>query len=141
MTTGDYDVSYDPNEVDADNQAPVLRDWARAGLEITIGRTILAGDDELEPVPARILAYNDNTGIITIELLLGGTHSAVARASGRRQVRHRRILTSGLTSHDRFLASTPEPRGARCRQRPQVLRVGVGGMRTASTTAFCLTAG
>ena len=78
METGSYDVWYDPNEVDAKNHAPVLRDWARADLEITIGRVILAGDDELEPVPARILAYNDNTGIITIELLLGTTRSAVA---------------------------------------------------------------
>ncbi|MFN0027107.1 MAG: hypothetical protein ACKV2O_07985 [Acidimicrobiales bacterium] len=78
MATGSYDVWYDPNEVDANNHASVLRDWARADLEITIGRVILAGDDELEPVPARILAYNDNTGIITIELLLGTTRIAVA---------------------------------------------------------------
>ena len=78
MASSDYDVWYDPNEVDANNHAPVLHDWARPGLKITIGRTILAGDDELEPVPARILAYNDNTGIITIELLLTSAHSAVA---------------------------------------------------------------
>ena len=44
----------------------------------TWGRIILAGDDELEPVPSRILSYNDNTGISIIQLLLGTTHSTVA---------------------------------------------------------------
>ena len=78
MVTGTYDVWYDPNEVDAANHALVLRDWMRADVEITIGKVILAGDDEFDPLPARIVAYEDKTGIITIELLFKGTHSAVA---------------------------------------------------------------
>jgi hypothetical protein len=78
MVAGSYDVWYDPNEVDAANHTLVLRDWVRPDVEITIGKVILAGDDELEPLPARILAYQDNTGIITLELLFKGTQSAVA---------------------------------------------------------------
>lgn len=78
MTTGSYDLWYDPNEVDAKNHTPVLRAWARPALEITIGKIILAGDDELEPVPARILAYDHDRGIITIELLFDTSRIAVA---------------------------------------------------------------
>jgi hypothetical protein len=73
-----YNIWYDPNEVDADNRTQVLRAWARPGLEIAIGDTILLGDDELDPVPARILSFDADTGILTVELLSDATHIAVA---------------------------------------------------------------
>ena len=73
-----YDVWYDPNEIDADNRAHLLRSWARPDLDITCGRVILLGDDELEPVPARIVSFDDTTGIITVEILYDQRASAVA---------------------------------------------------------------
>ncbi len=78
METTDYDVWYDPNEIDATNQVQVLRGWARADLDITMGKVIRIGDDELAPLPARIVAFDSATGIITLEVLFAIDHAAVA---------------------------------------------------------------
>jgi hypothetical protein len=79
MEDAAYDVWYDPNEVDEANHARVLRAWARPDLDITIGKVILAGDDELAPMRARVLAYDDATEIITLEILFDAdTRTAVA---------------------------------------------------------------
>ncbi|MFN0028394.1 MAG: hypothetical protein ACKV2O_14615 [Acidimicrobiales bacterium] len=79
MEDAGYDVWYDPNEVDEANHARVLRAWARPDLDITIGKVILAGDDELAPVSVRVLACDDATEIITIEILYDAdTRAAVA---------------------------------------------------------------
>ncbi len=52
--------------------------WARADLEITYGRIVLLGDDDQDPVPARIISFNETNGIITVEVLFDEAHSAVA---------------------------------------------------------------
>jgi hypothetical protein len=78
METTDYDVWYDPNEIDATNHVQVLRGWARADLDITMGKVIRIGDDELDPLPARIVAFDSATGIITLEVLFAIDHAAVA---------------------------------------------------------------
>ncbi len=78
MGTQPYDVWYDANEVNEVNHAHVLRGWARTDLEITYGRVILAGNDEVDPVPARIVGFDESTGIITLELLFEACHSAIA---------------------------------------------------------------
>ena len=78
MESRPYDVWYDPNEVDVANHAHVLRSWVLPGVEITYGKIILAGDDEVDPVPARIIRFDEATGIIEIELLFNEAHSAVA---------------------------------------------------------------
>ena len=78
MEPRDYDVWSDPNEVDETNHAQVLLGWARPGLDVTSGKVSLAGDDEIDPGPARILAYDDATEIITLEFLYDTAHSAVA---------------------------------------------------------------
>jgi transcription elongation GreA/GreB family factor len=78
MDTQPYDVWYDPNEIDETNHAQVLRAWARPDLEITFGKIVLLGDDEQEPVPARIVSFNEATDIITLEVLFNEQHTAVA---------------------------------------------------------------
>jgi hypothetical protein len=71
-------VWYDPNEVNQANHAQVLHAWARPDLDVTIGKVILAGDHEIDPVPARVPGYDETTGIITLELLFDATRTAVA---------------------------------------------------------------
>lgn len=78
MSIGDYDVWYDPNEVDAQNRIEVLRTWARPDLDITIGSIVRVGDDEIAPLAAWIRGYNDDRGIITLELILDAEQAAVA---------------------------------------------------------------
>ena len=78
MDRAAYDVWYDPNEVDATNHAHVMRAWARDDLLVTLGNVILVGDDELDPVPARIVGFDETTEIITIEILFGDSRAAVA---------------------------------------------------------------
>ena len=78
METTDYDVWYDPNEIDATNHVQVLRDWARADLDITLGKIVRIGDDELDPLPARIVSFDRATGIITLAVLLAAAQAAVA---------------------------------------------------------------
>ncbi len=73
-----YDIWYDPNEIDGDNHAEVLRSWARPDLEITYGSIVLLGDDEQDPVRARIVGFNETSEIITVEVLFDEAHSAVA---------------------------------------------------------------
>ena len=73
-----YDIWYDPNEVDGTNHAQVLRSWARPGLDITYGKVVLLGDDEQEPIPARIIGFNETSGLITVEILFDKTQNAVA---------------------------------------------------------------
>ena len=71
MSDARYDVWYDPNEVDADGQVQVSRAWVCDDVTITVGGEILAGDDELDPVPARVVAFETNTGIVTLQLNFG----------------------------------------------------------------------
>jgi hypothetical protein len=78
MNTQPYQVWYDPNEIDETNYAQVLRSWARPNLEITFGKIVLLGDDELDPVPARVVSFNEATNIITLEVLFNQKHTAVA---------------------------------------------------------------
>ena len=78
METTDYDVWYDPNEIDATNHVQVLRDWARADLDITLRKIVRIGDDELDPLPARIVSFDSSTGIITLEVLFAAAQAAVA---------------------------------------------------------------
>ncbi len=80
MAAAGYDVSYDPNEVDADGRVQALRAWIRDDVAVTLGDAILAGDDELEPVPARVVAFDTNTGIVTLQLEFGRDASSTAVA-------------------------------------------------------------
>lgn len=68
---------YYPNEIDATNHLQVMRDWARADLDITLGKIVRIGDDELDPVPARIISFDSAAGIITLEVL-AAAQAAVA---------------------------------------------------------------
>ena len=56
----------------------MLRAWARPDLDITFGKIVLLGDDEQEPVGARIVSFDENTNIITLEVLFDEAHTAVA---------------------------------------------------------------
>jgi hypothetical protein len=78
VDTQPYDVWYDPNEIDETNHAQVLRAWARPELEITFGKIVMLGDDEQDPIPVRILSFNEATDITTIEVLFNNQHTAVA---------------------------------------------------------------
>ena len=69
MTDVRYDVWFDANEVDADGRVQVLRSWIRDSVQIRCGDVILAGDDEVEPIPAQVTAFNGDSGIITLRLL------------------------------------------------------------------------
>lgn len=69
MNSRPYDIWYDPNEIDETNYAQVLMRWARSGLEITYGKVVLLGDDEEDPVAARIVSFHQASGIITLEVL------------------------------------------------------------------------
>jgi hypothetical protein len=80
MTDAQYDVWYDPNEVDANGQVQVLRAWVRQDVTIALGGEILAGDDELAPVHARVVAFDTNTGIITLRLNIGADAGSSAVA-------------------------------------------------------------
>jgi hypothetical protein len=73
-----YDVWYDANEVDENNHVQVLRSWARPDLDVTYGKIVRLGDDEQEPVSARIVSFDESTDIITLEVLFDQAHIAVA---------------------------------------------------------------
>jgi hypothetical protein len=47
-------------------------------LEITFGKIVFLGDDEQDPVPARIVSFNEATDIITLEVLFSQQHTTVA---------------------------------------------------------------
>lgn len=70
MAGSAYDVWYDPNEVDSHNRVQVLLAWVRAGLSLTLGAIVLAGDEDEPPVKARVIARDGDTGIAQLELLL-----------------------------------------------------------------------
>jgi hypothetical protein len=78
MDTKPYDVWYDPNEIDGTNHVQVLRAWARPDLDITYGKVVLLGDDEQEPVSARIVSFDESTDIITLEVLFDQARTSVA---------------------------------------------------------------
>jgi hypothetical protein len=48
---------------------------------------VLLGDDEQEPVPARIVSLNEATDIITLEVLFNEQHTAVAKQYRRSPLR------------------------------------------------------
>jgi hypothetical protein len=75
-----YDVWYDPNEVDANGRVQVLLAWLRDGVSAVVGDEILAGDDELEPIRARVVAADAGTGIVTLQLRFGVAPSSSAVA-------------------------------------------------------------
>jgi hypothetical protein len=76
MDFSTYDFWYDPNEIGADNRLRVLSSWARPGLEITVGKVVLIGDDELPPLFARILGLDDPSGLVTLEVLFDALETA-----------------------------------------------------------------
>ncbi len=76
MDFSTYDVWYDPNEIGADNRLRVLLSWAKPGLEIAVGRLVRIGDDELPPLFARILGFDDQTSLLTLEVLFDTLENA-----------------------------------------------------------------
>jgi hypothetical protein len=76
MDFSTYDVWYDPNEIGADNRLRVLSTWARPGLEIAVGKVVLIGDDELPPLFARILGFDDQSSLVTLEVLFDALETA-----------------------------------------------------------------
>jgi hypothetical protein len=76
MGSQPYDAWYDHNEIDETNRVQVLRTWASPDLEITCGKVVLLGDDEQDPVPARIVSFNEMTDVITLEVLFNEQHAA-----------------------------------------------------------------
>ena len=43
-----------------------------------LGKIVRIGDDELDPLPARIVSFDSSTGIITLEVLFAAAQAAVA---------------------------------------------------------------